>query len=109
MQDEKNTGKDNTTADTSNKQGELLQLQTSAPEKESNVDYSRTWEPISKTPFVYVQTEEGNEFLAMGNKRVTDYSDKIELMRMVNERDWDLILNAVVVIVSDMEKKGMTE
>jgi len=30
-------------------------------------------------------------------------------MRMVNERDWDLILNAVVVIVSDMEKKGMTE
>jgi len=76
MQKEKNTGNANTTADTSNKQGELLQLQTSAPEKENNADYSRTWEPISNTPFVYVKTNEGNEFLAMGNKRVTDYSTK---------------------------------
>lgn len=109
MQNEKNTGKDNTTEDTSNKQGELLQLQTNAPEKENNKDYSRTWEPINNTPFVYVRTDEGKEFLAMGNKRITDYNTKEELIRMVNEKDWDLILNTVIVIMSEIKEKEMTE
>lgn len=104
MQEKLNTTNSSQTEDTSKKQEELLQLQTNAPEKENNLDYSRIWEPLEGTPFAYVQTEEGKEFLAMGNKRVTDYKTKEELLKMVENKDWDLILNAVVVIVKGMEE-----
>jgi len=103
------TGNPSHTEDTSRKQEELLQLQTNAPEKENNKDFSRTWEPIEDTPFAYVRTEEGKEFLAMGNKRVTEYKTKDELMCMIGGRDWNLILNAVVVILADIQKIDLSE
>lgn len=58
-------------------------------------------EHIENTPFTIITLEKGS-FIAIGNKRVTEYTTKQECKNLIFERDWDLIANMVMAMYATM-------
>lgn len=98
MSTQNNMNQSNTEV-TSSSNGELLGLQTNAQEQVSNYKSGELVqrEHVEGTPFQIITIEQGS-FLAVGNKRVTDYTTKEECKRMIEEKGWDLICTVVTII-----------
>lgn len=59
-------------------------------------------EPIDGTPFQVITIEEGS-FIALGRFRVSDIQSEENCYKMIEGKDWNLILATVSVILSSLK------
>lgn len=56
-------------------------------------------ERIEETPFTLVTIEDKGSFIAIGEKRVSDFKEsKEELIELINGKSWELIVATIGVI-----------
>lgn len=94
----------NNTGEQSSPNSDLLQSQTNAQEQENSspsVTKIIERDPIEDTPFVIVTIEQGS-FIALGNRRITEYMPKDECKRLIKDRNWELITNLSVTVYERM-------
>lgn len=58
-------------------------------------------EHIDNTPFTIVTIEQGT-FIAIGSRRITNYTTKEECMNMIECQTWDLITSTIAVMYEIM-------
>lgn len=87
---------------------ELSHGQSNATEKESKSKSLIDVERIEGTPFVIVtkpdEDEVKNSFIGIGDNRLTEMMSYGKAMMMINERNWDLIVQAIVYISSKVKE-----
>lgn len=84
---------------------EQLQLQTNVQEQENSNESGDLIQriPIEGTPFTAIKLEHTKWFLAIGKNRITEPNYEYEeLLRMIDNKNWELIVNTVLVIVENM-------
>lgn len=87
--------------ETSSPNAELLQLQTNVQETENNSQSSEHLierERVDNTPFTIVTIQQGT-FIAISNRRVTDYITKEECYNLIKEKPWSLIIESLLTIL----------
>ena len=78
---------------------EELNIQTNAEKQNNSNSTLVEIDNIEGTPFKMVTTEEGS-FAAYGNNRITDYMDKEELIKKIEQKDWNLLGTFVISIIN---------
>lgn len=63
-------------------------------------------EDVDGTPFTIVKTE-GQYFIAIGLSRITEKTEnKKDLLKLIEEKDWTLLMNAVVAVSQHVNKQN---
>ena len=101
-----------TTAEELPKSG-LLPTQENVQEQEANTKSGKlvNVERIEGTPFnvVTLGEDEGNEmrnFVAIGNKRITELMTNEEAKELIEFRNWDIIVQLIVVVAEELIKEN---
>lgn len=84
--------------------------QTSAQEKENNNSSSKLIERehIKGTPFQIITLEQGS-FIALGNRRLNEYTSKERCMEMIECQEWELLMNVIVSMYEIMTANKDTD
>lgn len=87
-------------------QKELLQSQTNVDEFQDKPNSSNLVirEEIKGTPFHLINYNNEGWFVALGKYRMTETGkDKEELIKMVENKDWTLILDTIAVLTENVK------
>lgn len=95
---------DKNTEDTFSQSSDSEQSQMYVLEKENKQSSLIIRDHVDKTPFTVVTIEQGS-FIAIGNRRITEYMDKDILYEMIELRSWELISNMCMVLIDIMSEK----
>lgn len=90
------------------KQSELLHTQQNAEEQENNSNLCEI-KKMEGTPFTIVRkNDEGefNSFIAIGNNRLTGMMTDEECERMIEEKDWNLLVQMTVYVASKLQEEN---
>lgn len=94
----------NLTGDTSSQNSVQKESPTYALETENNKNSSEKLiqrEPVEGTPFQIITIEQGT-FIAIGNRRITEYTTKEECQQKIECQSWDLLGATIVAMFEIM-------
>lgn len=94
-------------------QRDILESQTSVPEKENKQNSSEELieqEEVEGTPFKLVNIRKGGWFIALGRHRLTEMQEnKQELIEKIVNKDWTLVLDTIVALTLAVGHDDMTK
>lgn len=105
---ETNTGNQPEAVEKLEKQSTQEESSTNAQNKENSVNYSViNREQVENSPFWIITIEDKKHFIALGNTRCTEPTEnKEELIQMIEEKDWNLLFQVIVVINKMIAKEN---
>lgn len=90
---------------------ELLHTQTNASETNENKEQSGKQliriDKVPGTPFTVINNDETRTaFIAIGDQKVSEEMGEDEAYTKIEERDWELISNAIIVFAKNVYEAG---